>query len=272
MALPRPPDIGAIGLGLGVLGILDPAKWEEEVDKKPTAKFTPPSQMPPGRIYIYCNEPVAHVSGRVGPEPWLPTEGFGGWEVVDRPHQVGMVTRTTTPPYQYSGSIVFDHYRKRKSVEALCDALMLMAHGDDENEPGIISIVGIPHMPAEDWVIENLEFTDDMTIRRNSDFNRVRQKVILTIREYVPPTYMRQAKNATKKGKGNYTFIRTKAGDTPHKIALREKCSVTDLRKLNPELKLTKANMKLRTNTRMRVPVPDAKRHKDKKSKSKSRG
>lgn len=246
---------------------------------KPTkkVKWKPPAHVKPGWIYIWCSEPVAHFQARIGPEPWIPTDGFGGWEVVDRPHQVGMTVETTTPPYQYTGSVLFDGWHGRHSVEDDIKQLMIIAHGDDDNNPGIFSIRGIPDLPSHHWLIEDLEFDPDSVIRHPSNMERLRQKVTITMREYVSPHYVRVAKNATKKSKGNYTLKVTKDGDTPHKIAVREKVRIKDIIQLNHGNKvfkppITKANQRLKKGLKIRIPVSDNKAHKDKSSRSRSHG
>lgn len=229
-------------------------------------------KVPAGYVFLSCSSPNLAIMVRLGPEPWVPTGGFGGYEVVSRARQVGMTIPSSVEPYQYTGSIMFDGLRHKQSQEDDINDLMRVAHGDDDNDPGIISISGLPELEKNDWVIEGLDFDADSQIRNNRSMNKIRQKVTLTVREYVHPDYLRSASNAFKRPKGDTTVIITKKGDTPHKIARRVGCTVRDLRELNPTRKkiLAKANQVIPHGIRIRVPKKESKAHKDRRSRTRS--
>src|SRR5262245_4304101 len=112
-------------------------------------------KVPSGYIFFSCSDPPLALLVRLGPDPWVPTGGFGGYEVVERARQVGMTIAKSVEPYQYTGSILFDGLKHRQSQEDDIDDLCRVAHGDDSTDPGIVSISGLPDLPADDWVIEN---------------------------------------------------------------------------------------------------------------------
>jgi hypothetical protein len=226
--------------------------------------------VPPGYIFLSCPNPQLQILVLLGPDPFVPTGGFGGWDIVDRSRQVAMTIPKGIEPYQYTGSIMFDGLKHRQSQQDDINRLMRCAHGDDASDPGIVSISGLPDLPADDWIIENLDFDADSQIRHNKSMELIRQKVTLTIREYIHPDYIKSAPSALKRPKTDTTIITTKEGDTSHKIAVRQNCEWTDIKRLNPTRKIHKANQKLPKGWRLRVPRKESKKHKDKKSKTRS--
>lgn len=227
-------------------------------------------KVPAGYIFFSCSSPPLALLVRLGPDPWVPTAGWGGWEVVERAQQVGMTIPKGVEPWQYQGSIMFDGFKHHQSQEDDINDLLRCAHGDDDTPPGIVSISGLPDLPVDDWVIEDFSFEGDSQIRSNRSMERIRQKVSMTIREYVSPDYLRSASNSFKRPKGESTFITTKKGDTPHKIAVRQNCKWTDIRTYNPTRKITKSNQKLPAGIRLRVPKKENKTHKNRRSRTRS--
>lgn len=234
-----------------------------------TARITGGIYVPPGWVNLACSDPPMIFTARLGPEPWVPTAGWGGYDIVDRPLQVGMTIIKGVPPWAVAGSVIFDGLKDMMSQEDDIKRLMSVAHGDDQSQPGLISVKGVPNLPADDWFIEDMEFDADSVIRHPLTMERVRQKVTFTLREYVSPDYIRSAKNAFQRPKGKVTIITVKDKDTPHKVAVRYHCRVRDLRQLNPNNKyMLKSNTKLPHGMRLRVPVKDNKKHADRKSSS----
>jgi hypothetical protein len=132
------------------------------------------------------------------------------------------------------------------------------AHGTT-GEPGTLEVLGIPDMPSNDWIIENLEFDTDTTIR-NLRMQRIRQKVTFTLREEIDPHYVTLREQALMGKKPGWRMYKVKRGDTPIKIAkaLKQK-SWTVIKDLNPKV-VTKANQNLKDGIKIRVPItPDKK-------------
>lgn len=210
--------------------------------------------VPRGCIRLSCDDPAADLVLGLGAEPPKITGGVGGWEVTARPRQVGMTTWQGSEPFQMQLSVMLDGHSTDTSVEPTLRKLVTIARGDDESPPGVVSITGIP-MPADDWVLEALEFGD--ALLRSADGARVRQPLGLTLREYVPPSFL-QLRGGALAGKGKTKVMTARKGDTPAKIARRQECKWTELRELNPTL-VRKANQALVRHSKLRVPVAQRK-------------
>jgi hypothetical protein len=139
--------------------------------------------VPPGWVRLTCDDPAADLTLLLGPEPVRITGGLGGWAVTGRPRQVAMTTWEGTEPFQVQLSVMLDGHAAGRSVEPTLRKLVAVARGDDESPPGVLGVAGLP-LPADDWVLEGVDFGDPI-LRR--DGSRVRQPLNLTLREYVPP-------------------------------------------------------------------------------------
>jgi hypothetical protein len=222
------------------------------------------AELPYGHVRITCDDPVVNIVVLLSDEPIRYTAGFGGWEVTQRPRQVGMTSWQGQEPLQLTLGLMFNTFDTPGTISSDVAALRRIARGDDESPPGVCTIEGIPLGP-DDWIIEGLEFGEAL---RRADGYAVRQEVTLTLREYVPPSYLQLRRKALAGGKGKTKIITTKRGDTPASIARRMHCKWTDLRTLNRKI-VKKANQKLKTGTKLRVPVATTKR---KKRSSSSKG
>jgi hypothetical protein len=217
----------------------------------------------PGYVRLTCDDPALDVTVLLGPDPVHVTSGVGGWQVTARPRQVGMTTWAGVEPIQLSLSLMFDGWASSRSQEAVLRRVFAVARGDDESPPGVLRVHGIP-LPARRWVIEDVEYGDVVLstgVGGVAVHERLRQALTLTLREYVPPSYLQLRKHALRGGKGKTRVVTSKHGDTPAKIAHRQHCKWTDLRTLNPKL-VHKANQALKTGTKLRVPVADTTKHK----------
>lgn len=206
--------------------------------------------MTAGWVTLSCGDPALALRVRLGADPPKLTGGTGGWSVVGRPRDVGMTIWDGVEPYQLSLSLMFDGWAAQQSQERALRALTRVARGDSDSPPGVLSVAGIP-LPADDWIIEGIEFGDP--IARN-DGERLRQALSLTLREYVPPEYLRRRKSPSKTSTKT-VIVRAQRGDTPAKIAKRRHVkSWTVIRDLNRKL-VKKANQVLKTGTKIRVPA-----------------
>lgn len=218
-------------------------------------------RVPPGWVRLTCDDPAADLTLLLGAEPPKITGGLGGWEVTARPRQVGMTTWQGSEPFQLSLSVMLDGYATSTSVEDPLRQLVAVARGDDESPPGVVTVEGIPS-PAPEWVLEALEFGDPIL---SASAERVRQPLGLTLREYVPPTYLQLRKGALQGAKGKTRVVTARDGDTPAKVARRQHCPWTELRDLNPTL-VRKANQALKRGTKLRAPVAARKDRKPRSS------
>jgi hypothetical protein len=209
------------------------------------------ARVPPGCVRLTCDDPTLDVIVLMGEEPPTYTGGFGGWEITPRPRQIGMTTWQGTEPLTLTLSLMLDGLRARRSQEPLLRKLYDVARGDDESPPGVLRIAGIP-LIAERWVIDELALGD--AILHPEGGARIRQALTLTLREYVPPSYLRHYLQASSKDKAKTKTITVKRGDTPTTIARRARCKWTELRELNLGV-VTKANQQLKPGSKLRVPV-----------------
>lgn len=231
---------------------------------QPTTKVIGSRDTPAhGWIRLTCPKPSLNIMHRMGPEPPNITGGFGGYEIVERPRQVSMTIWKGIEPFQLTFSLMMDGLHDRKSMEDDIENLIICARGNETSEPGTLEVLGIPRLPAESWVIENLEFDADSVIRDPRNFSRLRQKVTLTLREEVDPHYSPIRKHALDKNKGKTMTIKARDKDTPVRIAQRyHQSSWYMVRRLNKNI-IHKANQKLKKGQRLRVYVV-TKKDKDK--------
>jgi hypothetical protein len=212
----------------------------------------------PGWVRITCDDPAANLVLRLGTEPPKVTGGLGGWEVTARPRQVAMTTWAGTEPFQVSLSLMLDGYAADSSVERSLRRLVTVARGDDESPPGVVRVTGIPLPVEAGWVLEAVEFADPIlrgtATRNGASGERLRQPLTLTLREYVPPSYLQLRKGALAGAKTKTRVVTARKGETVAHLARRQHCKWTELRALNPKL-IRKANQALKAGTKVRAPV-----------------
>lgn len=216
----------------------------------PGGASAPPTPLEPGHVRI---DPLDLVF-LLGEDPVVVSGGFGGWEVVNRPKQVGMTLWGGVEPFTVSLPLMLDGLAEGTSVERPVRRLMRAARGDDNSEPEVVHVGGVP-LPADDWVIESLDFGDP--IRRNSDLALLRQPITLTLREYVPPEFVQFRRHALAPRKKQTRIVTAKKGDTVAKLARRLGVKWTTLRSLNKFIRT--ANQKLAQGKKVLAPVRDAK-------------
>jgi hypothetical protein len=195
----------------------------------------------PGFVRLTCDDPSLNIVVRLGEDPVQVTAGAGGWE---------MTVWNGVEPVQVSLPLMFDGYAAGSSQEKYLRKLFTVARGDDDSPPGVLSVEGV-YLPADEWVVEGVDYGTPILA---TTMNRLRQPLTLTLREYVPPSYLKLRRRSLSAPKNKTKVITTRKGDTPASIARRQHCKWTDLRQLNPKA-VTKANQKLKTGTKLRVPV-----------------
>lgn len=217
--------------------------------------------LPPGCVQVYCADPPRSLVALLGPDPVKLTGGGGGWETVARPHQVGMTIWGGVAPYALQLPLMLDNFAGHGSVENAARVLNLLARGDDDSEPGVVEVGGVP-LPADEWVIDALDWGDP--IRDPADLHLLRQPVTLGLLEYVPPELVQTRRRSLVKPRRKTKIVTVKKGDTPAKIARRVRCKWTDLRELNSGI-VTRANQKVaatgdkfKVGTKLRAPAATA--------------
>src|SRR5690606_28515888 len=107
------------------------------------------------------------------------------------------------------------------------------------NQPPPITIRGaVPAHHSVRWVIRDLDWSDEVVVRRRSDGHRIQQGVTLDLIQYVQPelAFSRSAAQRAAMRKPKVVTITAKKGDTLAMIAKRELGAVgrwTDIRDLN---------------------------------------
>jgi hypothetical protein len=215
----------------------------------PSARFP---EIPRGHVRLLCDDPRLDLVCLLGPDPPTYSGAAGGWETVGRPRQDGMTIWQGNEPLGLSLSVMLDSLAAGATQEFALAALVTAARGDDESPPGVLTVLGLPYLLADRWVVDGLEFGD--SLRRNYDLHRVRQQVTLSLRAYTPPSYLRLRKGALAGSKAKTGVYVVKRGDTPSRIARRRGVAWTVLRELNPGV-CDKASRNLRDGSKIRVPV-----------------
>jgi LysM domain len=209
--------------------------------------------VPAGWVRLICTDPKIDATMLLGEEPPQVTNGVGGWEVVQRPRQVAMTIWQGVEPFTLALSVVLDGFRSGLSQEPVIRDLLTAGRGDAESEPSVFEVRGIPSLPADEWVLNDVEPGDEV-IRRD-DFDRTRQSYTLTFLEYVPPTFVQLRAKARQGAKAKTTLYTVKRGETPALIARKRRCKWTDLRQLNQSVVKSANQTTLKAGTRIRVPV-----------------
>jgi hypothetical protein len=206
---------------------------------------------PWGHVRLSCPDPPLDVTCLLGPEPVKYTGGFSGWEVVQRPGQTSMTQWSGTEPLQFQLGLMLSTYpNPDENVTRITAEIMQVARGDNESPAGIVRVEGI-RLPSDMWVIEGIDFGDPY---RDNTGRAYRQPMVLSMREYIPPTFANLRKRALDPAKGKTRIVKAKHNDTPAKIAKRFRCKWWELRDRNG-MTLRKANQKIAKGTLIRVPA-----------------
>jgi hypothetical protein len=155
-----------------------------------------------GEITIRVVKPPPNLSVTVmmDEEGCVITDGYGGWEIVERPRRTSITHWAGRESYQMEAHIVFDGYRDNDDVEGAITRLEKMAL-PYEKEPPPVLVLGsaVPHGGEQmDWVITNIEWGNKI---RNNQGRRIRQHAKVTLRGFVAldRIQLKAAKRARKK-------------------------------------------------------------------------
>jgi LysM repeat protein len=162
------------------------------------------------------------------------TQGYGGWEEVDRRGRTSLTHWTGFKPMGIELDLTFDDLDAGKSVETAVDILEALAGRGRRRPAGGPPplIVDTASVMAHDvrtdpdtrWVITDLEFDDDETIVNHAG-NRVRVDVTVHLLQHVSDKRLqdraaaaRQRNKSRKKNSATRRYT-VKQGDTLQKIA-----------------------------------------------------
>lgn len=221
----------------------------------------------PGYVRLTSNNPWMNILAALSSETPRLISSDMGWEVVPRPKQVAMTIWRGVESISGQFSFWLDGFatgpvdqrlRGRRfgpQTESIAK-LWEVARGDGVSQPGLMNIEGIPEFPRIDWIIESMDFEDDGSIRSENTFEQARIKCNMTVRQYVPPSYLPPTTVPAPTGspKGKTVMWKVKKHDTPANIARKIGCKWTDIRDLNKRL-INKSNQNLQDGRRIRVPA-----------------
>lgn len=180
---------------------------------------------PPG--FITFTTPEGSVTVLAGDGVVTVTGGYGGWETVSRPRNVGLTVWMGYEPLKMSVPILFDSLASGdgNATEQSIAALERMAgrgsgKGGDTPPPVVkLSAYGalVPHKNI-DWHIESIEWGEAV---RNSSGNRVRQEATVGVIQSVVDKTLKSKSAANRRrssSKGPKRY-RVKKGDKISRIA-----------------------------------------------------
>lgn len=168
---------------------------------------------PLGYVEIACADPPVSVVARLGEERPEVTDGYGGWEEIQRPRRTTATKWRGMPARRMSLPILLDNWRQGRSVEYLVRRLERMALPRAGGQPPTVTVDAAGgHLPYQGrtWVIDAIAWGDALM---NAAGNRTRQAATLTLLEYIaddlieaqkrsPAQKRRAHKNAAKNSKG----------------------------------------------------------------------
>ena len=157
-----------------------------------------------------------------------PMGGYGGWEVVSRPHRVGLTQWSGSDPLRLAIPVIFEGWTDRSGQEVRISRLSRMALPQGDDEPPVVTVegVGIPNLGPKRWVIESLEWGDNVIWDNESGSGslvRLRQDCTVNLLQYVAEDRVAFSSIAAAKPGGgawpkHYTW---RKGDTLQKLAAK---------------------------------------------------
>lgn len=183
------------------------------------------------------------------------TQGFGGWDEVERTGRTSITHWRGHAPLALELELFFDDHDDGKSVEAEIDTLEALGGRGRKRigggQPPLLKVdtAGVmPHDVQADpdtrWVITDLEFDQESAIR-NDHGNRVRQTVTVGLLQYVADDRLQDRALAmrqqlAKRKKTAKRTYRAKKGDTLMSIArakLGDAGRWREIQRLNPKIR-----------------------------------
>jgi hypothetical protein len=145
------------------------------------------SAAPPlGWVQIKSIDPPVTLLARLSGDRPNVDAGYGGWSEVARPRRRPLAVWVGSPALRVSLPIIFDRLADNVSIERQISQLekIATATGTDGTPPRIHFVAqgsAVPHQSST-WVIDSLAWGDAIM---NSDGNRVRQQVTLSLLEWM---------------------------------------------------------------------------------------
>jgi hypothetical protein len=183
------------------------------------------------------DDPALTVICELGDAAPLITQGYGGWEEVDRPGRESITTWRGFKPLAIDLPILLDDHAAGRSVEPSISILEALAGRGKLRTGGrpplvVVHTSGVMPYDAQDypdlrWVIQTLDFDETETIV-NDHGNRVRAPVAVSLLQYVTDdrlqdaAFQARALIRARRGGGARRRYTVKEGETLVSIARRE--------------------------------------------------
>lgn len=179
-----------------------------------------------------------------------PTQGFGGWDVIDLRGRIGLTDWKGNDPLAIDLELFFNDDDLTTSVEdaiATLEAYAGRGIKRKKDEPSILKVDTAGLMPFDwhqfpdgRWVVNGLDYGDDTIV--NSHGNRVRQTVTVALLQHVEDDRFRYdaSRRLKPKGGGSHKTYKSRSGDTLMTIAkakLGDASKWRTLQKLNPSIR-----------------------------------
>lgn len=202
----------------------------------------------------------------LGDNPPTVTQGYGGWEEVDRPANIALTMWRGHQPLGVELQVFLDDFARDRSIEGAYQVLEAMAGRGEKRLGGeppalIVNTAGVmPHdrTLSEDarWVVTNLG-VDQATVVVNDQGNWTRAAVTVGLLQHVADSGLAmrlgEVRKRVKATTGKRTYV-TRKGDTLVSVARKKLGDAgrwPEIAKLN---KIRDPRKPLKPNTRLRLP------------------
>lgn len=186
-----------------------------------------------GSFAIWSEDGLITFTSNFGDGPAIVTEGYAGWDVVDRPKEVGITVWKGRKPLAIEIPFLLDYWfapiRTNPGVdcENEVDNLERLCGIGGHAQPAVCKVDGgglIPHdwttYKGHSWVIEQVSWDKGMEIRSGTSKRRLRCGGMITIRQFLTPSDILHRIGSNDRA-GKPRRHRVRRGDTLGKIALK---------------------------------------------------
>jgi hypothetical protein len=190
-----------------------------------------------------------------------PTGGIGGWQQVQRPDAKSLTEWSGQDTVTQSIPIMIDGWGDSRSIQGqVNDIIALGRNPQDDEVPPVFRIFGPIHFPWLQWVLENIEWGEEVI--RDHDTTLLRQEAILHVAEYEDPDQIRikRVRHAFGTGKGGGTTFPgneyiVRKGDTLAKIAAKVYGDRTRWKVLGQKNNIRDPNQELKPGRVIKLPA-----------------
>lgn len=196
---------------------------------------------PMGLFFIQSSDEGTLFASEFGDGSPILTEGYAGWNVVERPKDIGTVEWAGRLPMAIEIPFFLNYYYDPwqtdpgERCEAMISNLETLCGIGGHSQPPICRVNGnsvIPHDEATSgvgthwWVIEQVNWEREQEVRSRASGNRMQAGGTILIRQYIDDKdilhkFAMDAAGKKKKRKTKSSHYTVKKGDTLSKIAAR---------------------------------------------------